>query len=197
MGDLVEQLARHDVAMRVVLIGCASYEQGREFLRTLEVPLSGTLLLDMDRVTHRIAGLHRGVVASLLAPLGPGIMKYGWAGVFEGIALAFEKGHLVGDSWQQGGVVVLDEAKTVLYLHRERHPADWADFGTVLDVATRSGSSGRHSVSHQEALATYLRAREGRVRVDLGRFVICALLLAAFLWQLWMTYATHVRSVGT
>ncbi|VDI41748.1 Hypothetical predicted protein [Mytilus galloprovincialis] len=80
------------------------------------------------RLTHAVEGRFRTV------PIVSGLRKYGMKGVTEGIKLGYETGHLAGDSWQQGGTVILDTEANIKYVHVEEHPADWPDMEKVLPL---------------------------------------------------------------
>ena len=54
-----------------------------------------------------------------------------------GIRLAKETAHLAGDSWQQGGTILLDKDEKVLYqVHNKQNPAG---IGLVVVVGGRGG----------------------------------------------------------
>lgn len=99
--------------------------------------------------------LKRGVFRSLFRPLVAGIRKYGFRGVLEGIRLGKEAHHLAGDSWQQGGMVLLDTAGGVLHQHKEQHPADWGDLSPVL----RAVGADATGADYSKALQDFFEAR--------------------------------------
>nr|KAG5706738.1 hypothetical protein BaRGS_007241 [Batillaria attramentaria] len=74
----------------------------------------------------------------------------------EGIRLAKETSHLAGDSWQQGGTVLLDKNQKILYQHTEEHPADWPSMEEVLQLVGVSDKK----VDYKKALEEWLKARE-------------------------------------
>ncbi|XP_076457436.1 uncharacterized protein T05H10.8-like [Babylonia areolata] len=76
-------------------------------------------------------------------------------GVVEGIRLAKETSHLAGDSWQQGGTVLLDRRGVVLYQHTEEHPTDWPNMEEVLRLVGISDAKA----DYKKALSDWLKMR--------------------------------------
>ena len=75
----------------------------------------GDLYGDPTVKIHKLFALKSGIFRSLIRPLYSGLVKYGWKGIVEGFRLGYETSHLAGDSWQQGGVILLDSHANIIY----------------------------------------------------------------------------------
>lgn len=145
-----------DNGVRLVFIGNSTPEQTNEFLEITTVNVCGDLYSDPQLGLYKLFDLKRGRIRSLLMPLISGISKYGMKGVKEGVKLGYETSHLAGDSWQQGGTVILDQEGNIKYVHIEEHPADWPDMKEVLPLVGIEDSS----LDYKKAVADWLKARE-------------------------------------
>ncbi|XP_070202211.1 uncharacterized protein [Littorina saxatilis] len=120
------------------------------------IKFCGDLFTDPTVTLYKYFSLKRGIFRSLLRPFYTGFMTYGVKGVIEGIRLARETSHLAGDSWQQGGTILLDKEENILYQHVEEHPADWPSMEKVFRLV---GIPDR-AVNYKQALAEWLKMRE-------------------------------------
>lgn len=142
---------------RVVFIGSSTPEQTIEYLKqTQAIHISGDFYSDPSVTLYKTFNLKRGVFRSLFKPLLSGFKTYGMKGIVEGIRLGVETSHLAGDSWQQGGTVLLDKDSNVLYLHQENDPADFPNMEQVLRLIGVMD----HKVDYRRALADWLKMRE-------------------------------------
>lgn len=142
---------------RIVFIGSSTPEQMNEFLHSAtSVSVCGDLFTDPSVTLYNHFRLKRGVFRSLVRPFFTGLKTYGLKGVVEGIRLAKETSHLAGDSWQQGGTVLLDREGTVLYQHTEEHPADWPSMEEVLRLVGISNTKA----DYKQAMSDWLKMRE-------------------------------------
>lgn len=128
----------------------------KEYIQTMEEPMIGHLYTDPTLTFHQVFQLKRGVFRSLVMPLFSGIRKYGFGGVIEGARLGVEKSHISGDSWQQGGTVVLDKEARVIYKHQESHPADWPNMEEILPLVGIQNTS----VEYEKAVSDWLEVRQ-------------------------------------
>ncbi|XP_078323568.1 prostamide/prostaglandin F synthase-like isoform X3 [Crassostrea virginica] len=141
---------------RLVFVGSSSPEQMEEFLRSPTVPISGEIYTDPETSLYKMFNMKKGVFRSLVMPLWRGFRTYGMSGVLEGFRLGVESSHLAGDSWIQGGTVLLDQSGKVLYQHQENHPGDWPDLGEVLQTV---GINEEH-VDYTRAASEWMAARK-------------------------------------
>lgn len=141
---------------RLIFIGSSTPEQMAEYLQRNSGLFCGDLFTDPSVSLYKYFQLKKGVFRSLVRPLYSGFKTYGLKGIVEGIRLAKETSHLAGDSWQQGGTLLLDKDKNVLYQHTEEHPADWPSMQEVLELV------GIHNarVDYKKALDDWLKFRE-------------------------------------
>lgn len=72
-----------------------------------------------------------------------------------GARLGVEKSHISGDSWQQGGTVILDKETRVIYKHQESHPADWPNMEEILPLVGIENTS----VEYKKAVSDWLEVR--------------------------------------
>ena len=126
--------ALRELGVRIVFVSSSTPAQTREFLKKTVAKVPGELFSDPTLHIHKLFKLKRGVYQSLVTPLWPGFRTYGFRGIVEGILLAFEMYHLVGDSWQQGGTFLLDSSTHILFEHREEYPGHWAPMDGVLSI---------------------------------------------------------------
>lgn len=141
---------------RIIFIGSSTPDQMKEYLQRTTIPICGDLFTDPQVSLYRYFQLKRGVFRSLVRPFFTAFTMYGIKGVVEGIRLAKETSHLAGDSWQQGGTVLLDKNQKILYQHTEEHPADWPSLEEVLRLVGVTDKK----VDYKQALADWLKARE-------------------------------------
>ncbi|XP_063414479.1 peroxiredoxin-like 2C [Mytilus trossulus] len=147
-------LTENDI--RLVFISNSTPAQTTEFLEITTVPVCGDLYSDPQLHLYKLFSLKRGRFRSLVMPIVSGLRKYGMRGVTEGIKLGYETGHLAGDSWQQGGTVILDTEANIKYVHVEEHPADWPDMEKVLPLMGIQNTS----IDYKKAVNDWLKARE-------------------------------------
>ncbi|XP_067660967.1 uncharacterized protein [Haliotis asinina] len=145
-----------DNGVRLIFITSSESKQTQEFLKSSTVSLCGEIFDDPSVSTYKVFSLKRGVFRSIFRPLVRGVKKYGFKGIVEGFRLGLEKSHLAGDSWQQGGTVLLDRSGQVLYQHIEEDPANWPDMKVVLRLVGMSDAS----VDYEKAVSDWLKARD-------------------------------------
>jgi hypothetical protein len=87
----------------------------------------------VELVTDPTLGVHGalGLARSRTSAYGPGAL----VGLARGLLRGFRQGRIEGDGRQQGGVLVIDAAGRVAYLHRDRHTGDHAPTHDVIDAA--------------------------------------------------------------
>lgn len=86
-----------------------------------------TILTDPSLEVYQYAGLQR----SAWATFGPKSV----VGFAKALAKGNSQSKLEGDSTQQGGLIILDEAGKVRFLYRNKDIGDHADTGAVMSVA--------------------------------------------------------------
>ncbi|KAL8587216.1 hypothetical protein ACOMHN_013301 [Nucella lapillus] len=154
VAPLADMLRSHHA--RVIFIGSSSPEQVAEFLQSATaIPVCGDLYTDPSVTLYNYFRLKRGMLRSLVRPLLTGVKTYGLRGVVEGLRLARETSPLAGDSWQQGGTVLLVRAGAVLYQHTEEHPTDWPSMEEVLRLVGISDTKA----DYKKALSDWLKMR--------------------------------------
>ena len=106
----------------VYAIGNGSKLMAEDFAERFQIPFP--LLTDPQRNTYAAAGMRRNL------GLGPSsIIKAGRA-----LAGGHRQGATQGDVWQQGGVLVIDPAKTVLLFHADRSAGDHLPLAPITQV---------------------------------------------------------------
>ena len=120
--------------VRIIFVSSSEPWQTKEFLSKSVVQFPGELFSDPTLKIHKAFKLQRGVWKSLVTPLWPGLKRYGIMGIIEGIRLGTEFSHLVGDSWQQGGVFVISPDGNIVYSYSEDYPGDWDAMNKALDA---------------------------------------------------------------
>jgi len=141
---------------RLIFISSSTNEQTKEFITSATVKVPGELFGDPAVGTHKLFALKSGIFRSIFMPLWSGMKKYGFKGIVEGFRLGYETSHLAGASWQQGGVVLLDNDGKIVYQHTEEHPADWPDLKPVFQ---RIGVPDA-TVDYSTAVKTWTNSRD-------------------------------------
>ncbi|XP_062616789.1 uncharacterized protein LOC134278489 [Saccostrea cucullata] len=154
MSPLTDVLEKHQT--RLVFVGSSTREQMEEFVRNPIVPISGELYTDPSISLYKIFQMKSGRFRSLVMPLWHGAKRYGFSGVMEGLRLGMETSHLAGDSWIQGGTVLLDQRGNTLFQHQENHPADWPELTEVL----RTVGITEDNVDYDKAVSEWIAARQ-------------------------------------
>jgi hypothetical protein len=106
----------------LTVIGQGNLEQARDFDRTHGKGLPA--LVDSKRRSYRVLGLTRGVTSTL----GPASMLKGIRSVSRG----FMQGTTQGDSFQQGGVLVLKRGGRPRYIYRSQFAGDHPAVETIV-----------------------------------------------------------------
>jgi len=143
--------------VRIIFISSSTPLQTEEFLQKSVVQFPGDLFSDPTLNIHKLFNLKRGIWRSLVTPLWPGFKQYGIMGIIEGIRLGLEFSHLVGDSWQQGGIFVLSSEGRVMFGHTEDYPGDWK----AMDQALQSCGVDVN-IDYHAAIQKWLSLRQTR-----------------------------------
>ncbi|XP_025102065.1 LOW QUALITY PROTEIN: thioredoxin-like protein AAED1 [Pomacea canaliculata] len=140
---------------RLIFIGSSTPEQMAEYLQRNSGLFCGDLFTDPSVSLYKYFQLKKRCFPFAGAAFY-WLQNLWLKGIVEGIRLAKETSHLAGDSWQQGGTLLLDKDKNVLYQHTEEHPADWPSMQEVLELV------GIHNarVDYKKALDDWLKFRE-------------------------------------
>lgn len=144
--------------VRLVFIGNSSPDQKKEFLSAVQV--HDDMYSDPQLGLYTLFDLKRGRFRSLVMPIISGVRNYGFKGVTEGIKLGYETSHLAGDSWQQGGTVVVDADGNIKHVHIEKHPTDWPDMEQILTLVGIQNTS----INYKKAVNDWLEARDKAVK---------------------------------
>jgi len=144
--------------VRIIFISSSTPLQTKEFLKKSVVQFPGDLFSDPTLNIHKLFSLKRGIWRSLVTPLWPGFKQYGIMGIIEGIRLGLEFSHLVGDSWQQGGIFVLSSEGRVMFGHIEDYPGDWK----AMDQALQSCGVSDVNINYHAAIQKWLSLRQTR-----------------------------------
>lgn len=142
LSPLADKLKEHHT--RLVFIGSSTVDQMEEFLRSPTVFMSGELYSDPTTSLYKTFHMKRGRFRSLVMPIWNSVSRYGWSGAVE------------GDSWIQGGTILLDQDGNILYQHQEEHPADWPDMTEVL----RMVGFTEVPVDYDRAVSEWMHARQ-------------------------------------
>ena len=160
--------------VRLVFIGSGSRNQAGQFVESLKFPsgLPGEMLLDPTTAAYGAFGLTKSIYASLVPSIVNGMHTHGLAAVGEGIRLGWKNAALAGDSWQQGGMFLLEAPDmqpgipVVRFGQRERWPGDWLPMAEIMQAAgaTLQGDGGGEkeeevgdgSVDYAAALRWYM-----------------------------------------
>lgn len=103
-------------------MGSGNAEQARRFKEQEQV--QGTLVTDPSLNAYRIAGMKRGVLATFNPKSALSAVR------------ALGRGHVqglnAGDTWQQGGVLVIDGSGRLILQHAASEAGDPTDFKAVV-----------------------------------------------------------------
>ena len=112
----------------LVVVGNGRPDQAKDFKKREK--LTFPLFVDPDLEAYRAAGLKR----SVLSAVGPKVMLHGFR--------AFRSGKLQGltqgDTWQQGGVFVIQPNNKVLFSQRSEEAGDHADPADIIAVLDKA-----------------------------------------------------------
>jgi peroxiredoxin len=117
--------AIHDAGAQLVIVGNGTPEMARAFVE--EMGLTTPVYTDPSRRSYELAGLKRGVLATL-SPRGIAHARRAKKGGFKQTAVR-------GDPWQLGGVLVVEAGGRIAYAHREREAGDLAPVDDVRAAA--------------------------------------------------------------
>lgn len=154
LSPLADKLKEHHT--RLVFVGSSTVDQMEEFMRSPTVLMSGELYSDPTTSLYKTFHMKRGRFRSLVMPIWNSVSRYGWSGAVEGVKLGLETSHLAGDSWIQGGTLLLNQDGNILYQHQEEHPADWPDMTEVLRVVGLT----EVPVDYDRAVSEWMHARQ-------------------------------------
>jgi peroxiredoxin len=124
--------AIQDAGAELVVIGNGTPEMARAFVE--DVGLTTPVYTDPSRRSYELAGLKRGVFATL-SLRGIAHAKRAKKGGFKQTAVA-------GDPWQLGGVLVVEAGGRVAYAHRDSEAGDLAPIDDVR-AAVQSAAARR------------------------------------------------------
>jgi hypothetical protein len=112
----------HGVGAELVVVGNGTPEMAHAFAE--DIGLTTPLYTDPSRRSYGLAGLKRGVFATL-SPRG---VLHAARAVRKG----FRQSATRGDPWQQGGILVVDRGGRVAYAHRDDEAGDLAPIDEVV-----------------------------------------------------------------
>lgn len=110
----------------------------------LTFAITGTLVQDGDRATHKAVGLHSSITASLISPFVKLMGTFGPAAMCEALRVSLSNATCSGahgSSWQQGGTFIfshpgLSQDPSVPIIcqkaWREQYPGDWEPISPIL-----------------------------------------------------------------
>jgi peroxiredoxin len=124
------------LGLRVVYVGNGAPHFIEGFIERNAIdPEAVTVLTDPSLAAQRALALQR----SLRTTFGPRAL---W-NVGRALVSGFRASTVEGDEYQQGGVLVVDRAGRVAYLHRDRATGDHASTSDVIAAAMRVAAAGQ------------------------------------------------------
>jgi hypothetical protein len=102
----------------VAIVGNGLPAMAKGFIERLKLGGEATVLTDPSRETYRLAGLRRGVWATL----GPRAL----VNLLRALRKRLGTGKIEGDPWQQGGTLVVGRGGEVLFRYAGEHQGDHA-----------------------------------------------------------------------
>jgi hypothetical protein len=199
----------------IVIVATGEPLQATIFLDSLGFRLPGIIVLDRERLSHRILGLGSSVTSSLVTPFFKHIPTFGISAVWEALRVSLANigpngSH--GSSWQQGGTFLIEHPggyigdprarpsggrSWLAYEWREAYPGDWRPAEEVLE---RAGcKTMQNTVSFKERLAFVIEKRnahlarsqsESSTLFSIGTAALLATVAAAW----WMATAASAAS---
>jgi peroxiredoxin len=118
---------------RVVIIGSGWPAAARDFVAQTQLPAQVLLLSDGELRSFKLARLKRSIFRTL-SPLD-------WAAAVRAYRKGHRQGRVKGDTWQQGGALVIGTRGTVAYSKANRSPSDHPPPAALLAALKSLGSA--------------------------------------------------------
>jgi hypothetical protein len=124
------------LGLRVVYVGNGEPHFIEGFVQRNAIDLEVVeVVTDPSLAAHRALQLSR----SFGSTFGPRAL----IGLGRALVSGFRQGSIEGDTYQQGGVLVIDREGRAAYLHRDRASGDHAPTSDVIAAAMRVAATGR------------------------------------------------------
>lgn len=136
--DYVEDFSKifphtlHEKNVRILLIGCAHPKHIGKFVEDTSCPHA--VYCDPKRLLYQTMGLYPQP-QDLLGSKSPHVKSNAFVGFWQTVWRAMVSMNEQGDTFQQGGQLVLDESGDILFFHRDRHSLDHTPINELLAVA--------------------------------------------------------------
>jgi alkyl-hydroperoxide reductase/thiol specific antioxidant family protein len=121
----------HGLGADIAIIGTGDAASARSFQRDLNIP-DVPVFVDPTRRAYELAGFHRGIL-TLLQPRA--IWNY-----IRAFFVGHRAGRLQGDALQQGGVLIIEPAGSILFRHASRVSGEHPEIEQILAALRRSSS---------------------------------------------------------